>query len=40
MGRSVTFSKEVGSVNGKQATPLTVEGAAEQGVAAAGDPRT
>jgi hypothetical protein len=40
MERGVSFSEGISSVNGKKATPLTVEGAAEQGVAAAGDPRT
>jgi hypothetical protein len=40
MERGVSFSEELSSVNGNNATPFTVEGAAEQGVAAAGDPRT
>jgi hypothetical protein len=40
MERCVSFGEEISSINGKKATPLTVEGAAEQGVAAAGAPRT
>jgi len=40
MQRGVSYREEISSVNGKEATPLTVEGAAEQGVTAAGDPRT
>jgi hypothetical protein len=40
MERGVSFNEEISSINGKKAPPLSVEGAAEQGVAAAGNPRT